>query len=623
MLFKGYQNNIELPDVNRELAAMTDYLGEDEAKAAFIKFLRFNPAVAVELIAGIELFPFQEMALRGMLQKDFFLMICGRGLSKTFIAAVFCWFYCVFYPNVKIGILSKSFRQTKNLFKYIEDQAYKREATLLEQCIISKPTHQNDIWTMKIGSSEIVALPLGDGAKLRGYRFNVVIVDELMLMPENVINEVILPFLSVNYDPVRRGKIEKRENELVAQGLMKESDRTEFINPKFIGLSSASYKFEFLYKLYKGYVNLIMNSAGKDELGNKVKTKGYGIIKFAYDVAPPNLYNMEFIEKARAQMSEAQFSREYGAVFTDDSGGFFSKRKMDACTIEVGKEPTIEIVGEKTAKYILAIDPSFSKAASSDHYAMGLLKLNEDKRSATLVHNYAIAGGNLQDHMRYFSYLLRHFNIVYVIIDQAGHWFVDECNASVIFSRHNLHLDFFESDFENVDFMKGLRIAKDSYDLNTKKICHSQRFSPDWVRMANEQLAAAFDHKTIWFAAPAFKEKFEALKKADIPLDELVYDNVGEQLTGLAKKSGFIEHQTDLIDLVKDETALIEIRRSATGTAQSFQLPQNLRRSDSPDKARKDNYTTLLLGNWAARCYYNLFYTHIEEYSSFQPFFIR
>jgi hypothetical protein len=571
----------------------------------------------------MELFPFQEMALRAMLQKDLFLMICGRGLSKTFVAAMFCWFYSVFFPRVKIGILSKSFRQTKNLFKYIEDFAYRPEATLLDQCIIGKPVHTNDIWTMKIGTSEVIALPLGDGAKLRGYRFNVVIVDELMLMPESVINEVIMPFLSVNYDPVIRIKTEKKENELIAKGLMKEIDRTIFINPKFIGLSSASYKFDFLYKLYKGYVDKIMLQGDKDEFGKRVKTRGYGIIKFSYDVAPENLYNVEFIDKARSQMSEAQFMREYGAVFTDDSGGFFSKRKMEACTVEIGKEPTIEIVGEKDSKYILSIDPSFSKAQSSDHYAMGLFKLNEMKRTATLVHNYAIAGGQLQDHMRYFAYLLQYFNVVYVIIDQTGHWFVDECNASVIFSKYNLHLDFFEADFENVDYMKGLSVSKDSYNLKTKTICHSQRFSPDWIRSANEKLSAAFDHQTMWFAAPAFKEKFEELKKIDIPLDELVYDNVGEPLKGLAKRADFIEHQTDLIDLVKSETALIEVKPSAAGTTQTFQLPQSLRRSDSPDKARKDNYTTLLLGNYAVRSYYDMCYTPLEEHHSFQPFFIR
>ena len=82
-------------------------------------------------------------------------------------------------------------------------------------------------------------------------------------------------------------------------------------------------------------------------------------------------------------------------------------------------------------------------------------------------------------------------------------------------------------------------------------------------------------------------------------------------------------NQTDLIDLVKDETALIEVKLSAAGTSQTFQLPQNLRRSDSPDKARKDNYTTLLLGNWGVICYYNMFYTQLEEVHSFVPFFIN
>jgi len=613
MLFPGL--NTQLPDINGELASIEGYLSEEKAKEVLAKYIMANPAVSVELMTGIKLYPFQEMILRAMFQKDFFLLICGRGLSKSFLGATFCWLYALYNPNIRIGILSSSFRQSRIIFNYIEKQFEGTDGALLGQCVPNKPSHLNDIWKLQVGSSEIVALPLGSsGAKLRGFRFNCILVDELLLMPPNTITEVIFPFLSVLTDPTKRDEIINKEDRLIARGLMTEADRTKFINPKFIGLSSASYKFEFLYKLYEEYCRTIYKM--------EPKSKSYGVIKLAYDIAPPNLLAYDYIEKQKDTMSEAQFNREYGSMFTDDSGGYFSKRKMDTCTIMPGNEPTIEIAGDPKAKYIVAIDPSFSAAETSDHYAMGLFKLNEEKRKATLVHNYAVAGGKLQDHMTYFSYLLRYFNIVYVIIDQAGHWFVDECNASVIFAKHNLRLEFFDADFENVDYMEGLKNAKDSYKPGTKAICHSQRFSPEWIRLANEYLSASFDHQLIWFAARAL-DKLEALKKIDIPLDELVYDNRGEQLEGVAKKSDFIEYQGDLIDMVKKETALIEIRPSPTGATQSFQLPQSVRRDDSANKTRKDNYTTLLLGNWACKCYYDMIYTNIQEPLSFTPFFIK
>lgn len=622
MLFQGHHNKKVLPNVNEELAEIEGYLNDEDARASLAKFLRYNPYIAVELMTGKKLFPFQEMIIRGMFNKDFFLAIMGRGFSKTWTASMFAWLYAVMTPGARIGIISKTFRQARFIFSHIEDFANTKGGELLSQCFKQKPSHKNDIWEMEIGTSKIVALPLGEGGKLRGFRFNVILIDELLLMPEDVVLNVIMPFISVNADPQKMKEIQESESSLITKGLMSEDDRTIFANPKFIGLSSASYKFEFLYKLYAEYYKNITTVDPKDEKGNLINSSGYGIVQLAYDVAPIHIYNQETIAKFKAQMSDASFQREFGAIFTDDSGGFFSKRKMDLCTIETGKEPTIEITGERGAKYILAIDPSFSKSESSDHYAMSLFKLNEEKRKATLVHNYAIAGGQLQDHMKYFSYLLRYFNIIYVIIDNAGHWFIDECNASTIFAKHNLRIDFFEADFENPEFLKGLRIAKDSYNLPLKRIVHNQKFSPEWIRNANERLAASFDHQTILFAAPAFKEKYDALKNSQIPIDELVYDNLGEFLEGPAKKADFIEHQTDLIDLVKSETALIEIKSSPTGH-QTFQLPQQLRRSDKPDKARKDNYTTLLLGNWAVKCYYDMTYTDLNDAPLLAPFFIR
>ena len=39
----------------------------------------------------------------------------------------------------------------------------------------------NDEWVMEIGQSSIRALPLGDGEKLRGFRFQRMIIDELVV----------------------------------------------------------------------------------------------------------------------------------------------------------------------------------------------------------------------------------------------------------------------------------------------------------------------------------------------------------------------------------------------------------------------------------------------------------
>ena len=69
-------------------------------------------------------------------------------------------------------------------------------------------------------------------------------------MPERIYNEVIVPFLSVVENPTQRQELYGLETMLIEQGKMKEEDRYIWPNNKLIALSSASYKFEYLYKLY-------------------------------------------------------------------------------------------------------------------------------------------------------------------------------------------------------------------------------------------------------------------------------------------------------------------------------------------------------------------------------------
>ena len=52
-------------------------------------------------------------------------------------------------------------------------------------------------------------------------------------------------------------------------------------------------------------------------------------------------------------------------------------------------------------------------------------------------------------------------------------------------------------------------------------------------------------------------------------------------------------------------------------------IPDNLRRQSGPEKARKDSYSALVLGNWMIKIYYDM--TELEAdnvQSTFTPMFI-
>ncbi len=568
---------------------------------------------------GIKLFPFQHMAVKSMFQTDYFMGVWSRGMSKSFTTAIFAALDATLNQGVEIGILSKSFRQAKMIFKKIEDIASKPQSALFTQCI-TKKSKSNDEWVLEIGDSRIRALPLGDGEKLRGFRFHRIIIDEFLLMPERIYNEVIVPFLSVVENPTQRQDLYNLETKLIEQGEMQESERYQWPNNKLIMLSSASYKFEYMYKLYEQFEHLITQKNEKDHASR-------AIMQLSYDCAPRQLYDQNLITQAKATMSQSQFEREFGAVFTDDSSGYFKTSKMSSCTVLEGNTPSVEVAGDPGAEYILAFDPSWAESESSDDFAIQILKLDKDRELGTLVHSYALSGTSMRDHISYFSYLLKHFNIISIIGDYAGGvQFISACNESEIFKKLDLQIKVIDVDFDRPEnYEDNLREYRSQYNLGSGKICYLRKPTSSWIRQANELLQANFDHQRVFFASRAINDAYHAQQKKQIPIDKLKFLRTAEsneKISSGAKMIEFIEHQSDMLELTKVECALIQITTTAQGT-QNFDLPPNLKRQSGPDKARKDSYSALVLGNWMVKVHFDMLKVKTEQVeSTFTPVFI-
>ena len=75
--------------INELLLEKEGFLEEREAKMLLYEFLRENTTFATNLLAGIDLFPFQHMAVKSMFESDYFLGIWSRGMSKSWTTGVF------------------------------------------------------------------------------------------------------------------------------------------------------------------------------------------------------------------------------------------------------------------------------------------------------------------------------------------------------------------------------------------------------------------------------------------------------------------------------------------------------------------------------------------------------
>jgi hypothetical protein len=598
-----------LVNLNEEFLKLSGDLNDKEAKITLIKFLRANLSFTVELLTGIKLSPYQEVTLRGMLNRNFSMCVWGRGCGKTFVASVFCVLQCIFEPGTKILVAGPTFRTARFIFNNIEKICESRGAELLLQAFGSK-SKRNDQYEWSINGGSIVAIPL-NGEKIRGFRANVLVLDEYLLLSEDIIKTVLMPFLVAPQNMKERLEVRAMEDALITKGQMKEEERMVFENTsKMIALSSASYSFENLYKTYKEWTDKIYSP--------ERESATYFISQMSWESLPEHMIDKTIIEEAQnGGTSHSSFQREYCAQFTDGSDSYFSAKKMHDCTIADGQEPTTQIVGGKGKKYILAIDPSFSNSPTSDFFAMAVVELDDEFNQSTLVHNYAVAGGDLKDHIKYLHYLVQNFDLEMIIIDNAGYQFIDAANESEFFRNSSVELKFFEfdSDKEGAEYEAEIKKVKRLYNKGLGVKVFKQVFTSEFIRKANVQLQGSIDHQKIWFAS-----KTAANGRA---FDKYANARINVELTGSESVLDLIEIQDTLIYSVKKQCALIEVKSTAKGT-QTFDLPQHLKRSNSPARARKDNYTALMLANWAVKCYYDVISMREEQSNfTFVPFVIN
>lgn len=517
---------------------------------------------------------------------------------------------------------------SKMIFQKMEDILSKPEAKLASDCGV-KITKGTDMWTLTVGNGRAIALPLANGERLRGFRFNRIVLDEFITIPEKIFTEVILPFLGVIENPVEREEMHQLESRLIEQGLMKEEERYVWPNNKLIILSSPSFKFEYMYRLYKKYESLIFKedfSQINEEEDDDLSDNAYRLVmQLSYDCAPKRLYDQNLLKQAKATMSEMQFTREFGAQFVDESDGYFRLSKMAACTIQDGDFPAVEVVGNPSEEYVVAFDPNWSGNSSADHFALHVFKIDKESQKGCLIHSYAIAGVDLKEHMFYFHYVLTHFNVVGICGDyNGGVQFIQSCNESQLFKDSKIFINVMDVALDKPeDYAKDLLEFKNQYNRKERRYCILRKPSSNWIREANEMLQAAIDHKRILFGARATDSHFDEQRKKNIPVENLKWDLGTTRSSKAAMMIDFVDHQKTIIELTKNECANIEVISNPQGS-QSFQLPQNFKRQKGPNRARKDSYSALVLGNWFLKIFFdaNAAKAPKKTQSTFTPFAI-
>lgn len=627
-IYVGNQKIVCAKDFTEEIKKIEGEMGDIEAKITLAKFLRQNIGFTFFYLSGVELLPLQEILLRTILLKDNGVVVAGRGGGKSFLIAVLSILYPILFFNSKMTLISANFRGSRRILEEAEKMITSKKAKLLLQCYESTAKTRNiiqrapDMYRIRLGepaNSEVFALPLTDG--LRGTRSSFVAIDEGLMITKDLQDSIIRPFLTAKQNMQEENEIKLREDELIRSGIITENDRISFPRNKFHIFSSASYTFENLYEIYKNTIESI-NNPKKEE----INPPSYFAVRFSYEAIPDG----SFIDTTQIKAAAANggdntdyFKREYKALFTDSSDGYFNIKKVHECTIPNGQYPTTQIFGDKAAEYILAIDPSYASNKNSDYFAMGVYLVNKEERKLTLVHSYGKSGGDIKHHFEYFAYLLTHFNIVFICIDASGDEFIKGFNESSVAKDKNIRLGFLTTDFDtddNIEYNKQLKELKRQYNLTDKRIVYAQKFnsSNGSIRRMNEHLQNQIEAKRIWFASRCGSFERATNRYLNFILPYKFENNKDRRLDA----QEMIEEQDRWIDETKAQLALIEVRATSTGTLQ-YDLPSMLKNLTGENRPRRDNYTCLLLGNWVAKIYFDMIY-NVEEKtpSSFTPFLV-
>lgn len=604
MWVEGYKGTEPVIDWNKELKKLSGELDEETAKRTLCQFLMHNIGFTTKIMTGVNLEPYQRLLIKGWWKKNFSMCIASRGGGKSTLVAVFAYLFCIFNPGYKVLMVSATFRSSRSIIDKIEEWANRPEGALLKQTFQGDIVHKNDEYTVKFrNGSMIKAVPLGDSNRLRGFRCNVLVIDEGLLISDQIIEMVLKPFLFASADVQKKQKIMQLEDKLVKKGLLEESEKTVFESTsRMIILSSASYQWENLYERYKNYLKEIYRSENFTEKPEA----SYLVQQFSWRIIPKSILDPSIEKEINSgQIPQSVIDREYDAIFTQNSDGYFSAKKMAECSVKDGLEPCVEIKGDPKEQYILAIDPNTSSSESADHFAMCVMKIvinpKNGKKIGMVVHQYACAGVELKYHIAYLYYILKNFNIVYIACDTSqgeNMDFINVCNESSLFKDKKLELLPIEAEFGKDDIEEIKKQIKSGYNLTSKQIVQQQYFHSSFQKAANEYLKACFSFENIIFAGKAQPTRlFESMGTQQIGD---IYNTHPEFDEGTIYN--FIQRQDYLIELVKRECALIEPNVSKLGNI-SYDLPSTVKRNKNPNRSRKDSYSALFLCNWALKLY--------------------
>lgn len=315
-----------------------------ELLAEKLHYYREHIDVFVEEYLEIPLNLYQKVEIRAMSKYQNCICVWSRGLGKTWLSAVYVCAMAILYPNLRIGVIAPSFRQSKMLIEEKIDNDLCVRSPALRAEIVDSKNGTDQYLRVFANNSQIVAMPIGNtGGKVRGARFSIIIADEYAQLNPNIVKTVIKPMMVSKLDY----KVDAKEDD-------------KFFDVKFIAISSAFFKFNHLYEDFRDSIKEIAK-------GSKMHYVSCLDYKVGLDVG---LFNQSVIDEAKRTYSQLDFDMEYGAIFPDLSDdNWISPTDL----LECSNLKHVETEYMPDYKYIMGLD--VARVSGNDNTAICVIKL--------------------------------------------------------------------------------------------------------------------------------------------------------------------------------------------------------------------------------------------------------
>jgi len=571
--------------------------------------------VTCKLLFGIELHPIQIAILQEFWIRSFPMFIASRGFGKSFIMSLYCILRCVFKPGTKIVVVGAAFRQSKILFEYMEN--IWRTSPVLRSIFSGNddgPRRDVDRCTLRLGDSWVIAIPMGDGSKIRGLRAHIIIADEFASISPDIYETVVSGFAAVSASPIQNVKEQAKKQAMAEAGIWNE--QLEALDYKMgnqaIIAGTADYAFKHFASYWRRYKAIIESKGDPTKLENIFKGevpqtfnwKDYSIVRMPYELIPKGFMDDKQVARAKATIHTGIYNMEYAACFVTDSQGFFKRSLIESCVVNdanpiiFDEKPIIfdaQTIGNSSAQYVFGIDP----ASEKDNFSIVVLEVHPTH--ARVVYCWTTNRSNFKERQKtglvkeydFYGFctrkirnLMKVFPCVKIGLDaQGGGVAIEEA----------LHDPSKLEDGEQLIWpIINYDKSKDTDNQPGQHILELVQFAKaDWTAQANHGLRKDLEDKTVLF--PRFDSLTLGLaldkEGKDILESDLtpIYDNLSECILE--------------IEELKNELTTIVMTQTSTGpnARDRWDTPEVKLQNGKKGRLRKDRYSALLIANMMAR----------------------